>query len=89
VTAADKATEKTPINDSWITAKTKIALFVDARVKGSEINVETTQGLVMIHGKVDADAVRRIRPRDSIHGGERWSLDARRGEQAYRLAEYE
>ena len=39
--ALGKADEKTPINDSWLTSKTKIALFADARVKGSEINVET------------------------------------------------
>jgi hyperosmotically inducible protein len=57
--ALGKADEKTPINDSWLTAKTKIALFADARVKGSEINVETTQGLVMIRGKVDSDAAKQ------------------------------
>ncbi|MDK2742392.1 MAG: BON domain-containing protein [Nitrospira sp.] len=48
------AAEKTPINDAWLTAKTKIALFADARVKGSDLNVESTQGLVMIRGKVDS-----------------------------------
>jgi hyperosmotically inducible protein len=57
--ALGKADEKTPINDSWLTSKTKIALFADARVKGSEINVETTQGLVMIRGKVDSDAAKQ------------------------------
>jgi hyperosmotically inducible protein len=57
--ALGKADEKTPINDSWLTAKAKIALFADARVKGSEINVETTQGLVMIRGKVDSDAAKQ------------------------------
>jgi hyperosmotically inducible protein len=57
--ALGKADEKTPINDTWLTAKTKIALFADARVKGSEINVETTQGLVMIRGKVDSDAAKQ------------------------------
>jgi hyperosmotically inducible protein len=57
--ALGKADEKTPINDSWVTSKTKIALFADARVKGSEINVETTQGLVMIRGKVDSDAAKQ------------------------------
>ena len=57
--ALGKADEKTPINDSWPTSKTKIALFADARVKGSEINVETTQGLVMIRGKVDSDAAKQ------------------------------
>lgn len=34
VTAAAKATEKTAINDLWLTAKTQIALAGDARVKG-------------------------------------------------------
>ena len=57
--ALSKADEKTPINDSWMTAKTKIALFADARVKGSEINVETSQGLVMIRGKVDSDEAKQ------------------------------
>ncbi len=53
-----KATEKTPINDSYLTAKTKIALFADARVKGSEITVESAQGAMMIRGKVDSDAAK-------------------------------
>ena len=57
--ALGKADEKTPINDSWLTAKTKIALFADARIKGSEITVETTQGAVMIRGKVDTDAAKQ------------------------------
>ena len=57
--AVGKADEKTPINDSWITAKTKIALFADSRVKGSEVNVETRQGAVMIRGKVDSDAAKQ------------------------------
>jgi hyperosmotically inducible periplasmic protein len=59
VHALGQADEKTPINDTWLTAKTKIALFADARVKGSEINVETTQGLVMIRGKVDTGAAKQ------------------------------
>jgi osmotically-inducible protein OsmY len=57
--ALDKADEKTPINDSWLTSKTQIALFADARVKGSELNVETTQGTVMIRGKVDTHAAKQ------------------------------
>jgi hyperosmotically inducible protein len=56
--AAGKADEKTPINDTWLTAKTKIALFADARVKGSEVNVETMQGVVMLRGKVDSDVAK-------------------------------
>jgi hyperosmotically inducible protein len=58
VTAGDKTTEKTPINDTWITAKTKIALAADGRVKGRQIEVETTQGVVMLRGKVDSDAAK-------------------------------
>ena len=57
--AVNKADEKTPITDAWLTSKTKIALFADARVKGSEINVETSQGLVMIRGKVDSDEAKQ------------------------------
>ena len=57
--ALGKADEKTPINDSWLTSKTKIAMFADARVKGSEINVETTQGVVIIRGKVDTDSAKQ------------------------------
>jgi hyperosmotically inducible protein len=41
--------------DSWVTAKTKIALFADPRVQGREINVETKSGVVMLRGKVEND----------------------------------
>jgi hyperosmotically inducible protein len=57
--AVGKVDEKTPINDTWLTAKTKIALFADPRIKGSEINVETSQGSVIIRGKVDSDAAKQ------------------------------
>jgi hyperosmotically inducible protein len=57
--AVKKADEKTPVTDTWLTSKTKIALFADARVKGSEISVETSQGLVMIRGKVDSDEAKQ------------------------------
>lgn len=40
--------------DSWLTAKTKIALFADRRVSGSKINVETKQACVTLRGKVDS-----------------------------------
>ena len=46
--------EKAPINDSWLTSRATIALFADARIKGSEVTVETTQGAMMIRGKVDS-----------------------------------
>jgi hyperosmotically inducible periplasmic protein len=63
---ADKAGEKIKsttqdakagMSDSWITSKTKIALFADDRVKGRQVHIETTDGIVMLRGKVDsADA---------------------------------
>lgn len=58
VTVLGKATEKTPINDAWLTAKTKISLAADGRVKGRQIDVRTTKGVVMLRGKVDSDAAK-------------------------------
>lgn len=54
--ALGKTDEKTPVTDSWLTAKSKIALFADSRIKGRQIDVETTNGQVMLRGKVDSDA---------------------------------
>ncbi len=49
---------KTAVSDSWITAKTKMALYSDERVKGRQVSVETMKGgVVHLRGKVDsADA---------------------------------
>jgi hyperosmotically inducible protein len=48
---------KTGMTDSWLTSKTKIALFSDDRVKGRQVHVETKGGVVYLRGKVDtADA---------------------------------
>jgi len=48
---------KAGITDSWLTSKTKIALFADERVKGRQVSVETRKGVVTLRGKVDsADA---------------------------------
>jgi hyperosmotically inducible protein len=43
------------VSDSWLTSKTKIALFADDRVKGKEVRVETQSGQVFLRGKVDSD----------------------------------
>ncbi len=40
-------------NDSWLTAKTKIALLADGRVSGTRVNVETKNACVTLRGKVD------------------------------------
>lgn len=45
---------KSEVSDSWLTAKTKIALFGDDRVKGSEINVVTNGRVVHLRGKVES-----------------------------------
>jgi hyperosmotically inducible protein len=44
---------KTGMSDSWVTSKTKIALFADDRVKGRQVSVETKNGVVYLRGKVD------------------------------------
>jgi hyperosmotically inducible protein len=60
---ADKAKEKaqtttqeakTMVTDSWVTSKTKISLFADERVKGTQISVDTAKGVVHLRGKVDS-----------------------------------
>ncbi len=58
-TAVDVSKEKALVNDSWLTAKTKIALAADSRVKGRQIEVETTEGQVVLRGKVDSDEAKR------------------------------
>ena len=57
--ATDKVKETTSeakgaVSDSWLTSKTKIALFADDRVKGTEVRVETQNGQVYLRGKVDS-----------------------------------
>lgn len=64
VSAADEkksTTEsmKTNVSDSWITAKTKIALFADSRAPGASVSVETTKGMVFLRGKVATDAEKK------------------------------
>jgi len=45
---------KTAVSDSWVTSKAKIALFADERVKGSQVSVDTKNGIVHLRGKVDS-----------------------------------
>jgi hyperosmotically inducible protein len=46
------------VSDSWISAKTKIALFADDRVSGWDVHVDTRNGVVDLQGNVDSDAAR-------------------------------
>ncbi|MBK9575933.1 MAG: BON domain-containing protein [Fibrobacterota bacterium] len=61
---AAKHKSEDPVSDSWLTAKMKIALAADGRVKGRQVSVETTNGTMMLRGKVDdqaaKDAARQI-----------------------------
>lgn len=57
--AKDKAkstteSAKTGVSDSWITGKTKMALYADERVSGTQVNVDTKNGMVTLRGKVDS-----------------------------------
>jgi hyperosmotically inducible protein len=40
--------------DSWITAKTKVALMTSKGISSSAINVDTVDGVVTLHGKVNS-----------------------------------
>lgn len=51
---------KTAIADSWITARTMIALAADARVKGRQVSVETAKGVVVLRGKVDDAQAKKV-----------------------------
>lgn len=53
------AETKSAMSDSWVTAKTKIGLAGDSRVKGTQVSVETKNGEVMLRGKVDSDEAKK------------------------------
>ncbi len=44
---------ESPISDSWITTKVKSDLLVTEEVKGLDINVTTTNGVVTLSGRLD------------------------------------
>lgn len=46
------------VDDSVITTKAKSALLADTTVKGSEIHVETNQGVVTLSGTADNERQR-------------------------------
>ena len=61
---------KDDVTDSWVTAKVKIALFADERVKARHINVETKSGTVWLRGKVDSEEAKAAAT-DILNGVER------------------
>ncbi len=54
-TTANEASE-TPVSDTWITTKVKADLLVTEEVKGLDINVSTTNGVVTLAGMLDSQA---------------------------------
>ncbi|MFT5720846.1 MAG: hyperosmotically inducible protein [Motiliproteus sp.] len=55
--AARKAREAgKDISDGWITTKVKSALLYNRNVDGSEIHVDTQNGIVTLRGRVDSDS---------------------------------
>jgi osmotically-inducible protein OsmY len=57
-TAARGADER--LNDAWITTKIQAQYFLDADVKGRNIDVDTRNGVVTLKGSVDAVAQKQI-----------------------------
>ncbi len=45
---------ETPVTDTWITTKVKADLLVTEEVKGLDINVSTTNGVVTLAGLLDS-----------------------------------
>ncbi|MEZ4334776.1 MAG: BON domain-containing protein [Myxococcota bacterium] len=45
--------------DAWITTKVKIQLLTDDLVDGTEVNVDTVDGRVTLHGKVATEGAKR------------------------------
>ncbi|HEY0874863.1 MAG TPA: BON domain-containing protein [Vicinamibacterales bacterium] len=48
-----------PRPDAWLTAKVQSKYFLDDRVKGMDIDVDTQDGVVTLSGTVDSDAAHR------------------------------
>jgi hyperosmotically inducible periplasmic protein len=45
--------------DSWVTAKTKLTLMTTEGIDTSDLNVDTVNGVVTLHGKVASDAAKQ------------------------------
>ncbi|MGO4259066.1 BON domain-containing protein [Lysobacter sp. TAB13] len=51
--AAATGDSKQPVSDTWITTKVKAELMASSDVAGTDINVETVNGVVKLSGNVD------------------------------------
>ena len=57
--AAQGGTTEMEQPDAWVTAKIEAAYFMDAEVKGRDIDVDTQNGGVTLRGQVSSEAERR------------------------------
>jgi hyperosmotically inducible protein len=51
--------------DAWITAKTRIALMTTEGIDTWDLNVDTTNGVVTLHGKVETAAAKAAAEREA------------------------
>ena len=65
---------KRELSDSWLTARTKIALFADERVKGRQVSVETRNRVVTLYGKVDSEEAKAVATEIAGHVEGVWSV---------------
>lgn len=59
-TAKDVAPESHVVSDTWISAKVKSTFMLSSDVVGSDIKVNTLDGVVTLSGKVDSGAERAL-----------------------------
>lgn len=57
--SADTPDTETSQPDGWITAKIQAKYFMDGDVKGRDINVDTSNGVVTLKGSVESESERR------------------------------
>ena len=52
--AAQPSTARASVSDAWITTKAKLALMTTKHVSSTAVNVDTIDGVVTLHGKVNS-----------------------------------
>src|SRR6478736_4671367 len=52
--------------DGWITTKTKLALWTTAGIPSTEVDVDTVDGMVTLHGKVETAAENEAKKIDGV-----------------------
>jgi osmotically-inducible protein OsmY len=56
LTYAHPGQVRAAVSDPWVTAKTKIALMTTAGIPSNDVNVDTVDGVVTLHGTVNTPA---------------------------------